>query len=381
MEKYTFDFEVQTLLTMFIHALDDVVIKRYNVCKQPQDRIRVRFVYAPKQRVLSDLLNKDQNLQLPVIACYLSSITRDQTRTFNKLQGTFSPINGLEFKNEKQPLPVDVSVNVSILTRYQSDMDQILTNILPYFDPYIVISWRPPGRPDFEIRSSIYWSGSVSLTYPNDLAATQVARIAADTSFTIKGWLFKSSEQDTVGMIHDITTSMGVDDIQTGVYSMDRLLEEFKTGSDRTIHGVPPQPILIQPYTIQKNQRAQIITTGRGYTKINNVYLSGSPLSAESTFQNPFSSVSPLSASYPGFNAVKLSSSEWSYDKNNMMSFASPSISASGFLDIIVEGPAGYGALKENVRIDTFNPYPPGSIEYTNFVPYQFPFLSGLQII
>ena len=381
MEKYTFDFEVQTLLTMFIHALDDVVIKRHNVCKQPQDRIRVRFVYAPKQRVLSDLLNKDQNLQLPVIACYLGGIARDQTRTFNKLQGTFSPINGLEHKNEKQPLPVDVSVNVSILTRYQSDMDQILTNILPYFDPYIVISWRPPGRPDFEIRSSIYWSGNVSLTYPNDLASTQVARIAADTSFTIKGWLFKSSEQDPIGTIHNITTSMGFDDIQTGVYSMERLLEDFQTGSDRTIHGVPPQPILIQPYTILKNQRAQIITTGRGYTKINNVYLSGSPLSAESTFQHPFSSAQSLSASYPGFNAVKLSSSEWSYDKNSIMSFASPSVSASGFLDLIIQGPAGYGSLKENVRIDTFNPYPPGSPDYNNFVPYQFPFLSGLELI
>ena len=174
---------------------------------------------------------------------------------------------------------------------------------------------------------------------------------------------------------------MGFDDIQTGVYSMERLLEDFQTGSDRTIHGVPPQPILIQPYTILKNQRAQIITTGRGYTKINNVYLSGSPLSAESTFQHPFSSAPSLSASYPGFNAVKLSSSEWSYDKNSIMSFASPSVSASGFLDLIIQGPAGYGSLKENVRIDTFNPYPPGSPDYNNFVPYQFPFLSGLEII
>ena len=77
MNRYTYDWEIQTLMTMFMNSMSDIVIKRFNVHKQPQDQIKTRLVYAPKQRVLNDLLNRDQNLQLPVMAFYIGGITRD----------------------------------------------------------------------------------------------------------------------------------------------------------------------------------------------------------------------------------------------------------------------------------------------------------------
>jgi len=51
MRKYTYDFEIETMVTMFISAMDDIIVKRYNRNKDPKDSLRVRFVYAPKQRV------------------------------------------------------------------------------------------------------------------------------------------------------------------------------------------------------------------------------------------------------------------------------------------------------------------------------------------
>ena len=380
MHNYTFDFEIQTLMTMFIHAMDDIVIKRYNVHKQPQDQLKVRFVYAPKQRVLNDLLNRDQNLQLPVVACYLGGIAKDQSRVFNKLHGSYLPFDTQTFKHEGQPLPIDITVNVSVLTRYQSDMDQILTNILPYFDPYIVISWRPPNRPDFEIRSSVFWSNSVSLNYPSDLAAGQNARIAADTSFTIKGWLFKSRETELTGTILTINSTYGVDQLRSGIYSLDRLVEDSKVGDDLVIKGTPPQPLFIDPYVVRKGKSTEIITNGRGFTKILNVYLSGSQLSSVSTHYNPFSATA-LSATYPAFTAFKLPLSAWQANKEDTVSFIFPTLSASGVVDLIIEGPAGYGQLTKTTRIDTFNPYPISSTSHNSYIPYQFPFLDGIKVV
>jgi hypothetical protein len=57
MRKYTYDFELETMFTMFISAMDDIIVKRYNHSRDPQDSLKVRFVYAPKQRVLLDLLD------------------------------------------------------------------------------------------------------------------------------------------------------------------------------------------------------------------------------------------------------------------------------------------------------------------------------------
>ena len=56
------------MVQMFASAMDDIVVKRYNKYRDAQDSIRCRFVYAPKQRVLADLLDKAQNIQLPVVA-------------------------------------------------------------------------------------------------------------------------------------------------------------------------------------------------------------------------------------------------------------------------------------------------------------------------
>jgi hypothetical protein len=330
--------------------------------------------------VLNDLLNRDQNLQLPVVACYLGGLAKDQSRVFNKLQGTYSQLDYTSLKREAQPLPIDITVNVSILTRYQSDMDQIITNILPYFDPYIVISWRPPNRPDFEIRSNVFWSNSISLDYPKELNPSQNARIAADTSFTIKGWLFKAQDADPVGTIFTINSTYGVDELKEGLYSYDRLVEEYKIGDNLSIIGNPPQSLFVDPYIVKKDRMTEIVVNGRGFTKINNLYLSGDQLSGFSTFYSPFSS-SSLSAAYPGFSALKIPSSSWRSNREDTLSFIFPEFNVSGFVDLIVEGPAGYGLLTKTTRVNNFNPYPTGSLGHTSYIPYQFPFSKGIQVI
>ena len=87
---------------------------------------------------------------------------------------------------------------MSILSKYQTDMDQILSNFIPYSNPYIVISWPLPQKiagEIQEIRSEVEWSGSIDMTYPTDLDPSQPARVSADTTFTIKGWLFPDKTQ------------------------------------------------------------------------------------------------------------------------------------------------------------------------------------------
>ena len=104
------------------------------------------------------------------------------------------------------PVPINIAVNMSILAKYQSDMDQILSNFIPYSNPYIIISWKVPTEfvTDVqEIRTEVEWSGAVSLDYPTDVDPNSPARIAGDTSFTIKGYLFPDkSEEDGKNILY-----------------------------------------------------------------------------------------------------------------------------------------------------------------------------------
>jgi hypothetical protein len=365
--------------------MSDIVVKRFNVHKQARDQIKVRIVYAPKQRVLADLLDRDQNLQLPVMAVNVGGITRDASRVFNKLLGTYhgAPNNSSASVNEGTPIPIDITYNVTIATRYQEDMDQIISHLLPYINPYFVISWRTPLRPDFEIRSSVYWNGSVNINYPFDIAATQAAKVVADLSFVFKGWIFQAKPTDAIGNIHTIHTTYTDNSRSVPVeYLLESQLRESTDTTDYVRHdGVPPQPQVIEPYYAHPGEYQMFNVYGPGFKVINNVYLSGAPLCNLSTLQDPFASMPELSAEYPPFEAVQLSLSAWSYNRDNFLTFLMPPTEHTGRVDLIVEGPAGYGKLTENVRINTFNPFEPSSPEYASFVPYQMPYLSGIQII
>ena len=77
------------MLTQFVAAFDDIVIGRFNRDRQEQDRINVRYVYAPKQRVLYDMVNENKTLTLPVVSVNVNNISRDQNRVFNKINGFF----------------------------------------------------------------------------------------------------------------------------------------------------------------------------------------------------------------------------------------------------------------------------------------------------
>jgi len=206
MKKETFHFEIQDLLIQFLAAFDNTVIKRYeNSSRTSGQKVQVRYVYSPKQRVIFDIENKAQNITLPVVCANITSVQRDNERVFNKNAGFLNPYANNEATKMpvtnyyRSPIPINLGVSMSILTKNQLDMDQILSNFIPYSSPYVVISWKLPKSfsPDYtqEIRSEVLWSGDISLTYPVELNNSQKNQIIADTFFTIKGWMFPYAEQ------------------------------------------------------------------------------------------------------------------------------------------------------------------------------------------
>ena len=127
MKNNPFHFEIKDLLIQFVAAFDDVVIGRYNRSREVQDRIGVKYIYSPKQRVLHDLINKPQHITLPAIAVNISGISRDNDRVFNKLAGSWYQRNEglpdalLKTDFVPQPVPVDIGITMSVITKYQTD--------------------------------------------------------------------------------------------------------------------------------------------------------------------------------------------------------------------------------------------------------------------
>jgi hypothetical protein len=211
MNKKAFYFEIHDLLNQFVAAFDDVIISRYNKSREEKEKIKVRYVHAPKNRVIHDLANKAQNITTPVISVSIGSVDRDEGRVFNKITGMYLPAsNTLMSKTShvRMPIPVNLSLNVSIIAQYQTDIEQIISNFIPYTNPYLVISWKIPE--DFnlaytsEIRSEVLWSGSCTMEYPIETTSTDKVRFSASTTFTVKGWLFPQADDNLMENIYFI---------------------------------------------------------------------------------------------------------------------------------------------------------------------------------
>jgi len=224
-KNQTFHFEIKDLVTQFVAAFDDIIIKRYDKNRVPQNDVQVRYVYAPKQRVLYDLVNKAQNLTVPVVAININSVSRDESRVFNKLAGFYVSRGAGELDTQinsqfyRTPVPVNIQVNMSVITKFQTDMYQIISNFVPYNNPYIILSWKVPftilqSTVPQEIRSEVLWDGGITLSYPTDIAANEKYRIVGDTAFTIKGWLFPYV-QNPAGNIFYIDTNFRTASILT----------------------------------------------------------------------------------------------------------------------------------------------------------------------
>jgi hypothetical protein len=274
MKQYTFNWEIQTLLEQFTAAFNDIVIKKYNNEKEEvADDIKVKFVYAPKQRVFAALSTPGPGgLTVPVISINQSSIQRDSSRVFNKLEGFNVPhardihLEDSFLRKIPQPVPVDITVNMTIITKFQADMDQIISNFVPYCDPYIVISSKLPGVEDstipFELRTTVIWSGAINYNLPLDVGATQAFRIAADTSFTIKGWLFKRIHKDIPRVFRIDTDFAAATDVLLD-YS---LLNDLSEPSNSLSVGIP-----IEKYkgisTVPSSVLDGNLAEGEGFTK------------------------------------------------------------------------------------------------------------------
>lgn len=342
MQSYTYSYEIRDTLTQFLQAFDGAIVKRYNNQRIANNVVGVRYVYAPKQRVLHDLINKAQHITLPAVSFWISGISRDVSRVFNKLQGDYPDLTDNSLVAQPlQPVPVNIEISVSILTRFQTDMDQILSNFVPYNDPYFIISWTRWGTPNIEIRSEVLWSGNLALTYPIEQQPIQPTRVICDTSFTIKGWLFKK-QSDAVGKIFKIDNNFYAVSATPTFDNLDVITSPGYTESF-VISGAPQVPYASRVMT-PVSLSASVDLFGDMLSYTNYVYLSANSnmFGIEMTV-DPFSASPSVKTSYPALSGVNVPL-QYTLSSDNKMSVYYPAPSAMGNFEIIVVNDAGYSS-------------------------------------
>jgi len=358
MQNKTFNFEIRDLLTQFIAAMDDVVISRYNKDREEKERIKVRYVHAPKERVFYDLVNKAQNITLPVISVNMTGIQRDETRVFNKIDGFYEPVRrdtqGKLTSHVAMPVPVNVNVAVSIITNYQSDLEQIISNFVPYSNPYIIICWKTPESFRInnieEIRSEVLWDGSISVEYPTDIESSTKPRFSGNTTFIIKGWLFPAAEDDYYKNIYFVNSHFRL----TEKYNLnyDSLSVDLSSINAQTqvetvsISGAPlltnlylnreDGPFELSGQNIVIGNRSKFIIFGQNFQYTTNVLLS-------SNSNTLYTNLTSLSYTYyPTVSGFILPPENYKVMNKNAIHVTLPNLTEYANINLVVTNPIGW---------------------------------------
>ena len=372
MKNRAFSWEIHDIIAQFMAAFDDVVIGRYNRQREERDRIEVGYVYQPKRRVVHDLQNRAQNLKLPMVAVTIGGISRNSNRSFNKIEGFTYPgtrtpnTNTATSPRIPSPVPIDITINMSIIASYQTDIDQIISNFAAYANPYITITWEVPddvGLPaSMPINSKVEWSGNINLEYNSDINYSNRSVITADTTFTVEGWLFKEAV-DPLDNIFKITRNF---------YSNQNLSAgNFITYDDYfTLSGADPvfdsvalsaMPEITNVYYSISSANDSINLDNKGEYILQPSIYDGSIilygkrfddleyvlLSSYETIYNPLTTLTGFEY-FPDVNGSVLPLSSYRVITDNVIEIILPAISAGSF-DIITTTAAGWSTTYDTM--------------------------------
>lgn len=195
MQTLNYNEEIKKATAQILDVFANIRIDRIDFKGNTQKEIKVPCVYGGRSRILKSLENRGANLKPPIIALLINSITKDNSRVHSVNDGMFYQKGTYDIKYNIGT-PIDITYDVSILTVYQDDMDQILSNFIVNFNPSIYVVWDHPygfGT----IKSKVVWNGNINLDYNVDIDEYTPQRIMANTTFTLSTWLFPKQAKNT----------------------------------------------------------------------------------------------------------------------------------------------------------------------------------------
>jgi hypothetical protein len=171
--------------------------------------IKVPIAYGPIQKFLARLeqkpdLRKRQAITLPRMSFELTSIQYDNSRKVSTMQ-TFRAVRpeGGDQVKVYMPVPYNLGIQLSIITKYNDDMLQIVEQILPFFQPQFNLT--------LDLVSSIGEKRDIPMileniqmndNYESDFSERR--NLIYTLNFTAKTYMFGPIAESTEGLIKKV---------------------------------------------------------------------------------------------------------------------------------------------------------------------------------
>ena len=159
--------------------------------------VEVNCVIGNRSRIFKHLDGSEKTgLRLPIIVVTRTGITINSDRNTNLhneivQQTTRDRIN----YNLLTPVPIDIEFSVVIASRWPSDIDMILSNIIPFFNQDLYVACRHPKYYNVQYYSQIIMGSGIQQDAVTELSTDQDDIVTATLTFTFKTYIFGGNDQ------------------------------------------------------------------------------------------------------------------------------------------------------------------------------------------
>ncbi len=195
---------VRKYVIAFSNLFSNVMVIHYNDENENKE-ITVPIIYATKSKMYYEIREKTTernaaivNTYVPRMGFFISGMQYDPTR---KLNNTLNiKLNDNEYLNYPG-VPYNFTIDLSVLTKKQDDLFQILEQIAVMFTPDKTITIKEIINVDRDVSLNL---DNISLSSLYEYSEDENRIISADLTFTLKGYLYPKINMIDDGNVDNI---------------------------------------------------------------------------------------------------------------------------------------------------------------------------------
>jgi hypothetical protein len=163
MQIQSYNAELAIANLMFLRLFNNIIIQRTGKNNNTKD-IKVNCQLGQKSRIFKNWQNDEKRakMKLPMIVINRTGYVRNGDR-LNNMHNEVKYETNLNKKYDLlTPIPVDISYDVSIMSKYPSDIDQIASNFMVFFNPDVYVTCMHPKYDGIKLNNQIIMSDNIS---------------------------------------------------------------------------------------------------------------------------------------------------------------------------------------------------------------------------
>jgi hypothetical protein len=135
--QYYYYQSLRKTIVQFLDIFKNVRIARYDSQGTLTGYKKIPLMFGPKEKVWYWLHQRKRDEMLPILSVILNSIENDISRQTNKMRKIIESktISTGDINRFINPIPYNIGFTVSVWSLHMVDVDQVLEQILPFFNP------------------------------------------------------------------------------------------------------------------------------------------------------------------------------------------------------------------------------------------------------